>query len=1701
MNYNQEEILIRLQKEKEKDFFKAIFLMDEKIKYERDNLIVIEKQLEELKQKYSDISSRELLIEGENKALAEQIFRQQEKFFEEYKILQSELISTISKINDQNLFIQKKDEEIQHLIENYNKDLYVKDSTISSLQEKIRDQIIEIQFNQQNIIELSSIIHQKESDILCVIDEKNMELAVMQASKFWKLRDFYMSAKWAVIHPLKFIKKYVWSGMRTYSDIRWALKNPLKFSRKYIWKKTPTYQQVMWATHNPKQFLRKYYKLLVSKKEAKPNQIVTIGDVEKFQQMCCDLIPFISNDFPVIDVFSEKKSLLVETRNLPHLEFVIKNTIQKLGDGWGHIIFCSRDNHANVKNICKSISSNIEIFVLEKQLHTKNDFNNLLLSSDFWDKISCEKVLVYQPDTFIFKQFDDTFLEWDYIGSPWAYRNAQGEVKLIHKDISTLYNLERPFYTGNGGFSLRSVSMMKEIVNSGVLNDFPGMFLMPELDYAPEDVIISVFCNRNPHKYRVPPLFICEKFSFEIFYNTDSFACHQPYSYIPFDSIPWRERYIMNTYNNQLVQTKPIYVFFHAWLVNDWEEIVDEQIEYMKESGLYDAAARIYISYTSTNEVSDIMRKKYGKYKKIILKHSIKNEYEFSTLDLIKKISREEDFKGVYFHTKGVFYDEDHTFKKPTKLWRRYLNHYVINLWKYNLNILDSFDIVGCQYRKGTRSSEEYWKKFSPSDDAGIIHPDHFSGNFWWFNSTYVRKIPDLSSYERTSRHNAEWYIFRANPKFFNWRTDTDVFYFNDGIKNQEVRKKKKIAIVHVCFAPQTIGGATRVVEDQVSHLIEEYPEYEICVFTTNIYSNDNLYQLETYQHKSATIYRTAVPLDSFVDFRAEDIAMYRAFQNFLLIEKPDLVHFHCIQRLTGSIVDATIASHIPYIVTVHDAWWISDHQFLIDENKTIYIHGHLDNTYKPKDGITIQESLSRRKYLKSLLLQAENVFVVSKAFATLYQNQGIPCDVNTNGISSSIVWKEKNTKFTEKVVCGFVSGFFEHKGFFLFKEAVLCSQPKNISILLIDHAKDKTFRSETQWGSVPVVTIGKQDQSDVANIYQKIDVIFTPSIWPESFGLISREAAAAGCFVVASNRGAIAEDIEDGVNGFVIEPTIESIIFSINTIDNNPLFYKSIFHHKNIKNSKEQCSEMVSVYQKILKKAIVSPNLDTASCVSMFDPEYMRHPIIFNHSNNSDAIIESLRQDIGLSIRDWNFENPLPYFISSFFLKSYFKNGAFIDIGANTGMYSFLVASINNRNPVIAFEPYNIAYELFEKNLQINMCPHIELEKIAVSNHNGQVSLFIPIQDHGLIETSSSLNSDFKTHHERIVQIKAVTLDKYIQSRHPGPIALIKIDVEGHENEVFTGGYDSIQLFRPVIVYEVLSNFKKEAIKKIIQEFGYQSFFFDGKKLVEEKDVSFIPSSWNHVLIPSEKLVDIASFWNVEQINTFPHESEFNFFIDKKGIEIGGPSSIFNRDIPIYSKARKIDGVNFSEKTLWDNRDAGINSYTYFENKIGDQYICDATNLLSIQNDSYDFILASHVLEHIANPIKALKEWIRVVKSGGKIILLVPHKNAIFDHNREYTTFEHIMEDYINDTQEDDMTHFDEIIEKHDLSVDMAAGSHEEFVERGLNNIQNRALHHHVFSLDVITQIFDFLDISIDIQFIYGINIVCIGSVTKRDK
>jgi predicted SAM-dependent methyltransferase len=203
-----------------------------------------------------------------------------------------------------------------------------------------------------------------------------------------------------------------------------------------------------------------------------------------------------------------------------------------------------------------------------------------------------------------------------------------------------------------------------------------------------------------------------------------------------------------------------------------------------------------------------------------------------------------------------------------------------------------------------------------------------------------------------------------------------------------------------------------------------------------------------------------------------------------------------------------------------------------------------------------------------------------------------------------------------------------------------------------------------------------------------------------------------------------------------------------------------------------------------------------------------------------------------------------------------------------------------------------------------------------------------------------------------------------------------------------------------------------------------------------------------------------------------------------KRGLEIGGPSRVFRKGglIPLYDSVGSLDNCNFASSTIWAQHSSGRTFHYSADRPPGYQYVIDGVSLVEIEDCSYDFILSSHMIEHTANPLGALRAWNRVLKRNGALILLVPDKQWTFDHKRPITTMAHLLQDLERATGEDDLTHMAEVLELHDLQRDPGVDSYETFKIRCENNVENRGMHHHVFDPRLVREMLESSNFSVDL-------------------
>ena len=172
----------------------------------------------------------------------------------------------------------------------------------------------------------------------------------------------------------------------------------------------------------------------------------------------------------------------------------------------------------------------------------------------------------------------------------------------------------------------------------------------------------------------------------------------------------------------------------------------------------------------------------------------------------------------------------------------------------------------------------------------------------------------------------------------------------------------------------------------------------------------------------------------------------------------------------------------------------------------------------------------------------------------------------------------------------------------------------------------------------------------------------------------------------------------------------------------------------------------------------------------------FIKWPVIYPFVESSVLVVEK-----GMGGATGNIYNGLHEYQEMMFLLHFLtKNDLFIDIGANIGSYTIL-SSANCGARSIAFEPISKTFEYLQRNIVANSIQdRVQLINKAVGSKN-ETNLFtsnLDAQNHVLSEGE-------KVNGIPGIAVGLTTLDDFFLQ---GPI-LIKIDVEGFESEVVSGG------------------------------------------------------------------------------------------------------------------------------------------------------------------------------------------------------------------------------------------------------------------------------------------------------------------------
>lgn len=143
-------------------------------------------------------------------------------------------------------------------------------------------------------------------------------------------------------------------------------------------------------------------------------------------------------------------------------------------------------------------------------------------------------------------------------------------------------------------------------------------------------------------------------------------------------------------------------------------------------------------------------------------------------------------------------------------------------------------------------------------------------------------------------------------------------------------------------------------------------------------------------------------------------------------------------------------------------------------------------------------------------------------------------------------------------------------------------------------------------------------------------------------------------------------------------------------------------------------------------------------------------------------------------------------------YLKRYLRPGMqVVDVGANIGYYTWMASScVGPQGRVFSFEPGPYAFERLERVIRENGVKNVECRRVALSDRAGRATLYVPQKDAG------NYNPSFSQYLPDMlaVDVAVERLDDALPRAGVSQVDFMKVDVEGHELEVFRGGEEWIR-------------------------------------------------------------------------------------------------------------------------------------------------------------------------------------------------------------------------------------------------------------------------------------------------------------------
>jgi glycosyltransferase involved in cell wall biosynthesis len=280
--------------------------------------------------------------------------------------------------------------------------------------------------------------------------------------------------------------------------------------------------------------------------------------------------------------------------------------------------------------------------------------------------------------------------------------------------------------------------------------------------------------------------------------------------------------------------------------------------------------------------------------------------------------------------------------------------------------------------------------------------------------------------------------------------------------------------------------------------------------------------------------------------------ALQKNFHHLLEKTRPEIVHIQHLMGLPTSLISQIASKNIPFVVTLHDYWYICANAQLITNYDNSVCQGpdwwlncaHCALARAGKPNLTLLQPavaplMAFRNFrLKKVLDQASQLIAPTNFVRETYRQLGIDSTkiaVIPHGIRPPENGRPAPPPKPETLRVVYIGGLAPQKGVHVLIDAVnrLASAPITLNIYGDMTAfPDYVAGLKAQVSHPDIHFNGRLPHEALWDVLAQSDVVVVPSLWYETASLIIQEAFAAGVPVIASDIGALRERVQDGIDG-----------------------------------------------------------------------------------------------------------------------------------------------------------------------------------------------------------------------------------------------------------------------------------------------------------------------------------------------------------------------------------------------------------------------------------------------------------------------------------------------------------------------------------------------------------------------------------------